>query len=141
MAVKSKSESKSKRTHILYDLWLADAPPLERVAPWRETLLAAAEESGATIIDHRFYQFSPRGVTGFLLLAESHLSVHTWPEEGLASVDIFTCGSQVDTDLIYEYIRSEFCAKEVSVMEVKRGTLDLPGKELRHKPMALAQQA
>jgi len=54
-------------------------------------MLAAAKESGATILGESFHQFSPQGVSGVIIIAESHLTVHTWPEHGYAGADIFTC--------------------------------------------------
>ena len=128
--VKSKSKSKSKRTHILYDLWLADTTLLETIAPWRETLLAAAKESGATIIGHQFHQFSPCGITGFLLLAESHISIPPWPEEGLASVDIFTCGS-MNADHIIGSLRKHFQPQRENLRMVKRGILNELGLRVK----------
>jgi len=98
-------------------------------------LVDAVNRSGATIIQPFFHHFSPHGVSGVVVIAESHVAIHTWPEYGYCAVDIFTCGSQVDTDLIFEHIRTEFAAKEISIMEVKRGTLDLPDREILHKPM------
>lgn len=110
------------RTHILYDMWLADTGLLEAIQPWQQTLLAAAKASGATILKHHFHQFSPTGITGFLLLAESHISVHTWPEEGLATVDIFTCGP-MDTTLILTQLRRRFQPVRESVKSLDRGLI------------------
>jgi S-adenosylmethionine decarboxylase len=101
-----------------------------------QILTEAISRSGGTIIKPCFHQFSPHGVTGVVVIAESHVAVHTWPEFGYCALDVFTCGTQVNTDQIFEYVRSELQAQEASVMEVKRGTLVLPPhEELRHKPM------
>jgi S-adenosylmethionine decarboxylase proenzyme len=108
------------RRHLLYDVWLADLAILRRVAPWREILLEAAEQSGATVLDHQFHQFHPCGVTGFLLLAESHISVHTWPEEGLAAIDVFTCGG-VDGEAIVRWLRERLCPQRERLRIVERG--------------------
>ena len=91
--------------HVLYDVWLADGMALERVEPLQELMERAAREGGATIIHAYFHPFAPCGVTGFVLLAESHLSVHTWPEERFAAFDIFSCGG-MDTARIVEVIRA-----------------------------------
>ena len=109
---------------------LDDPSRLERI------LAEAISRSGGTIIKPFFHQFSPHGVTGVVVIAESHVAIHTWPEFGYCALDVFTCGNQVRTDVIFEHVRSEFEAQEASIMEVKRGTLVLPGNEqLRHKPM------
>ncbi len=108
------------RKHLLYDLWVEDVEILERVSPWREILLAAAEQIGATVIGQQFHQFAPYGITGFLLLAESHISVHTWPEEGLAAIDIFTCG-EMDADSILHWLRERLCPQWERLTILERG--------------------
>src|SRR5205814_9039612 len=85
--------------HVLYDAWVEDPAVLARVEPIRELMCRAAEAGGATVLHEYFHQFNPHGVTGFLLLAESHISVHTWVDEGFAAFDIFTCGN-MDTDKV-----------------------------------------
>ena len=86
--------------HLLYDLWLSDGEILKYVEPLRTVLVDAAVRGRATIYHQYWHQFEPWGVTGFLLLKESHISVHTWPEEdNFAAVDIFPCGP-MDVDLI-----------------------------------------
>jgi S-adenosylmethionine decarboxylase proenzyme len=109
--------------HLLYDLWLDDVYLLERVERWTEILLGVAERSGATVIGQQFHQFEPYGVTGFVLLAESHVSVHTWPEEGLAAIDIFTCG-QMDADSILRWLRERLCPQRERLTTVERGGLE-----------------
>ena len=106
--------------HILYDFWVDDANLLRWVAPLRMLLLEATRESGATILNEQFHQFEPFGVTGVLLLAESHLSIHTWPEDGLATLDIFTCGA-MDTELIIDHVRRELVPSRESLRTVLRG--------------------
>lgn len=111
------------RKHILYDLWVDDPARLKQVEPWRELLSQAAADSGANVLSRHFHQFQPYGVTGILLLAESHLSLHTWPEEGLATVDIFTCGP-MDTDLIIDRIRAYLHPRRERFTVVQRGEAD-----------------
>ncbi len=79
-------------THLLIDLWgasnLADPQHIDRA------LRDAAEASGATILHGHFHHFSPNGgVSGVLVLAESHISIHTWPERNFAAIDVFMCGA------------------------------------------------
>ena len=111
------------RRHFLYDLWVPDATLLQRIEPLRAVLLAAARDSGATVLANRFHQFEPHGVTGMLLLAESHLSVHTWPEERLVTVDIFTCGA-MDTSLIIQRLRETLTPCREHLTTIRRGQLE-----------------
>lgn len=71
----------------------------------RAGMLAAVAASGATIIKDVFHSFSPHGVTGVIVIAESHVSVHTWPEYGYAAVDIFTCGEKMNVSVLIEALR------------------------------------
>jgi len=118
--LKRRHERRHERRHILYDVWPAEGHLLETIAPWRERLPAIAAAAGATILDQAFHQFQPRGMTGFLLLAESHLSVHTWPEAGLAAIDIFTCGA-MDTEAIIAQLRCWLKPERERVTLVERG--------------------
>ena len=108
--------------HLLLDVWVEEAAILERVAPWREILRGAAERMEATIIAERFHQFEPHGVTGFLLLAESHISVHTWPEENFAAIDIFFCGP-MDTDSVVGWLETQLAVRSKRVRVMMRGDI------------------
>ncbi len=106
--------------HVLYDAWVEDHMALAKVEPIRELMCRAAEAGGATVVHEYFHQFNPWGVTGFLLLAESHISVHTWVDEGFAAFDIFTCGP-MNTDKVLEVIRDGLKPKHASVRRIVRG--------------------
>lgn len=82
-------------------MWVADATALERVEPLWSVLLAAVRESGATVLDQCVHQFQPAGFTGVVLLAQSHVSLHTWTDQRLLLLDIQTCGP-IDADLILQ---------------------------------------
>jgi S-adenosylmethionine decarboxylase len=127
---------KSLGQQLIVELYGCDRTLLDDPSRLEQILTESIRRSGGTIIRPCFHQFSPHGVTGVVVIAESHVSIHTWPEFGYCALDVFTCGTQVQTDQIFEYVRSELQAQETSVMEVKRGTLVLPPhEELRHKPM------
>jgi S-adenosylmethionine decarboxylase len=112
--------------HVLYDAWVDDRELLAKVEPLRTILCRAAEAGGATVLHQHFHQFAPPGVTGFLLLAESHISVHTWVEEGFAAFDIFTCGP-MNTDKVLEVIRDGIKPRSASVRRIVRGGDSGPG--------------
>jgi S-adenosylmethionine decarboxylase len=99
---------------------------LATVEPMQQLMCRAAEAGGATVLHSHFHQFSPCGVTGFLLLAESHISVHTWVDEGFAAFDIFTCGN-MNTDKVLEVIREGIKPRHASVRRIVRGGDSGPG--------------
>jgi S-adenosylmethionine decarboxylase len=119
--------------HYLVDLKQCDPKTIEEVAITREIFLEAAREANATVMGELFHQFQPVGVSGVLLIAESHISVHTWPEDCFASVDIFTCGEEMDPEKAIEVLTRGFRAERVDVTVHERGRMsgaELDGAEL-----------
>ena len=88
--------------------------------------MRAARESRATIVGHLFHQFEPHGVSGVLLIAESHFSIHTWPEERFVGVDVFTCGDEMDPEVAIRALQEGLGASSVEVKMVRRGRLEVP---------------
>lgn len=87
-------------------------------------LLKAAKESGATIISSSFHQFEPQGVSGVVIIAESHFTVHAWPEHDYAAVDIFTCADNIDLDTAIHSIKAQFSSRRVFISsDQNRGIL------------------
>ena len=82
--------------HCLLNLYGANRSKLDDLDVLLEILKSAVYETGATYIDHISKKFDPQGVTIIIMLAESHISIHTWPEKGEAMIDVFTCGKEVD---------------------------------------------
>ena len=122
-------------THLLVELRDCNRKFLDDVKKTREFMVAAAKEANATVIGAHFHQFSPHGISGVVVIAESHLSIHTWPEYGYAAVDVFTCGETLQPSVAADYLVRKFQSKNPSLIEVKRGTLSLDGKALPHKPV------
>ena len=125
---------KSLGKHLIIELFQCDSTLLNDVKILEHHLLAAVQLSGATVIHPFFHQFSPHGITGVVVVAESHFALHTWPEYGYCAVDIFTCGDTVNGHVALDYLKDNLGAANASVMEIKRGVLDLPQSEIRHKP-------
>ncbi len=84
-------------------------------------MIEAAKVSNATIVDSTFHHFSSLGVSGVVVIKESHLSIHTWPEYKYAAVDIFTCGNNINPWDAFNYPKTILEAGSVSVMEISRG--------------------
>jgi S-adenosylmethionine decarboxylase len=114
---------------------LKDCNPalLRNLEEVRDALVSAARKAKATIVDISFHQFSPFGISGMVVIAESHLSVHTWPEYGYAAVDIFTCGDVIKPEVAASYLITRFESKSPSIVEVKRGILSHENRKLPHK--------
>ena len=86
-------------------------------------MLATAKVAKATIVGSHFHQFSPFGVSGVVVIAESHLAIHTWPEYGYAAIDIFTCGETLGTEVAAQYLVEKFQSRQPSLIELKRGLI------------------
>ena len=125
-------------THILAEYYDCDVGVLNNVRAIERHLNDAAREAGATIVSSAFHTFNPHGVSGFVVIAESHLSIHTWPEYGYAAVDIFTCGETVDPWKAFDLLKERLESAHYSTVEMKRGRLKIVGRELRYKPEAVA---
>ena len=111
--------------HIIAELYNCDLEKIDDVSFVEKGMLAAAEKAGATVINSTFHHFSPFGVSGVIVIQESHFSIHCWPEYGYASLDIYTCGETVDPWIAYEYLKKEFKASHGSTVELNRGQSDL----------------
>ena len=110
-------------THLLLDLWECNADLLDDLDYIRSVLLAAASDAGATIVGDTFHKFRPIGVTGVVAIAESHISIHTWPERGYAAADIFTCGDSLLPFQAAERITEMLESGRRSIQEIKRGEI------------------
>ncbi len=119
--------------HLLVELHGCDPDALKSIDLIREAMVTAAKIANATIIGVSFHEFSPFGISGVVVIAESHLSIHTWPEYRYAAVDIFTCGDQLKPEVAVDYITLQLKSKNVSVVEVRRGLIGKNVGRLPHK--------
>ena len=99
--------------HILFKLEGCPFPTLDNEEHIKFCLFHAAEASRSKVLKIETQKFVPQGVTGFALLAESHLSIHTWPEKGVAMCDIFTCGDDCQPQKAVEYLSKWLVSKKV----------------------------
>ncbi len=90
-------------------------------------MLAAAEASGATVVTHNFHHFSPLGISGVVIISESHLAIHTWPEHRFAAVDFFTCVNRVVPERALDSLRTALGAQHMETAHLERGPLRLKG--------------
>ncbi len=122
--------------HLLVEYYGCDNSVLNDIDKIKKYMCEAAEKSGATIVEKVFHLFNPYGVSGVVVIAESHLAIHTWPEYGFAAVDLFTCGTDVEPWIAFDYLKKKLKAEYNMVMEMKRGLLDVGKNELLFKPNA-----
>jgi S-adenosylmethionine decarboxylase len=106
----------------------ADVPALTRAEPLRKLCLEAVRASGLTIVGDCFYQFEPQGVTGTVLLAESHVAIHTWPEAGFVTVDVYVCNYTTDNtakaDRVFAALEAVLKPKRKRFQAIHRGGKD-----------------
>jgi S-adenosylmethionine decarboxylase len=119
--------------HLIVELYDCPGEVINDARTVEKALIEAVRVSGAKIVQSVVHEFNPHGISGVVVIEESHFSVHTWPEYGYCALDIFTCGDEIDYYSALQYLKKEFEAKNLSVTEMKRGLLDLPVK-LLHKP-------
>lgn len=108
--------------HVTMDLRDVDFEKLNDLNFLKETMFEAATRCGATVVGESFIQFSPQGVTGVLVLSESHLSIHTYPEEGFAAVDCYTCGYTVDPEVACDYMKAALGGRVAGYRALRRGS-------------------
>ena len=109
--------------HFIVELYGCDPQLISHHNSVEAVLLRAAKQAKANIIDYYFHEFSPYGVSGFIIISQSHLSIHTWPEHGYCAIDIFTCSETVNERAAIEYIGNSFKAGRVEISELERGVL------------------
>jgi len=90
----------------------------------KETMLKAAKIANATIVEQYFHQFSPYGVSGTIVISESHINIHTWPEHKYAAIDLFTCSDEMDIDSACSFLKETLQALEHSIKDYERGSLE-----------------
>src|SRR5690606_18406256 len=111
--------------HILVEFIGCSPEVLNDVSVIETSMVEAAQKAGATVIQSTFHHFSPFGVSGVVVIQESHLAIHTWPEYQYAAVDLFTCGDTVDPWISFDHLKQAFEAKNQSVLEMHRGPLPM----------------
>lgn len=107
--------------HLLIELYDCDRVALGDPDGVERSLLDAADRARATVLGHHFHRFEPQGVSGVVVIAESHISIHTWPEHGYAAVDIFTCGPHMRPEAGVRALAAAFGSRTVQVTEIARG--------------------
>ena len=107
--------------HIIIELYGCPASLLANRQEIEKLMKASAKSMGANIVESTFHHFAPLGISGVVLIKESHLTIHTWPEHAYAAVDIFTCGT-IDLKAGVHFLKEQLMAKKTEVQSLKRGS-------------------
>ena len=109
--------------HQIIDFYKCDKDILSNSDLVKSYFVKSAELANATIVSQKFHEFSPYGLTGVLVITESHISIHTWPEYGYAAIDVFSCCDKLDHKRLVESLKGSLKAGKVKSKSIKRGRL------------------
>jgi S-adenosylmethionine decarboxylase len=123
--------------HLLLELFDCDPEAINSLDVVKASMVEAAKRAQATIVDVVFHEFNPFGISGVVVIAESHLAIHTWPEYRYAAVDVFSCGDTLQPQMAVDYVVEQFGATRTSIVELQRGTFLHAPRALPHKPVAV----
>lgn len=107
--------------HYFVDFFGCETSQIDTVGFWEKVLPESVEKSKMTVLKSFFYEFEPHGVTGFLLLSSSHLSIHTWPEHQYVACDVFSCSTDGETKKIIKYLEKNIKHERIQINKQKRG--------------------
>ena len=107
--------------HCIMELWDCNQEFLDNRELVERLMVEAALEAGAEVREVAFHKFAPQGVSGVVVISESHLAIHTFPEHGYASIDVFTCGESIDPQVAAKLIAKKLGSKRIYEMNVERG--------------------
>jgi len=106
--------------HLIAEFWHGKVTEDKRKI--KQILIKATKLSKSIPLEVAIHKFSPHGITGVIILAESHIAIHSWPEINYAAIDIFTCGKKSNPYKALEYLKKEFRPKKVKIREINRGS-------------------
>ncbi|WP_070121818.1 adenosylmethionine decarboxylase [Bacillus marinisedimentorum] len=107
--------------HVIRELWGCNTDKLNDLKLIEEVFVDAALKAGAEVREVAFHKFAPHGVSGVVIISESHLTIHSFPEHGYASIDVYTCGDRIDPNVAADFITEGLEAKTIENLEVPRG--------------------
>ncbi len=107
--------------HVIAELWDCNEAKLNDMAFIEQIFVDAALKAGAEVREVAFHKFAPFGVSGVVIISESHLTIHSFPEHGYASIDVYTCGDRIDPNVAADYIQQALEANTCEKVEVPRG--------------------
>ena len=127
--------------HLLVEFYKCKSELLNDPDRIESIMIQSAEICKARVVDSKFHKFSPFGVSGIVIISESHLAVHTWPEYNYAAVDLFTCGKELRPDLGFAYLKKAFHADSQHITLVQRGRLNLMNSEIETNHLNMIKES
>ena len=121
--------------HMLLELFDCDPDAINSLDIVKTSMVEAAKRAQATIVDVIFHEFNPFGISGVVVIAESHLAIHTWPEYRYAAVDVFSCGETLQPQVAVEHLVEQLGAARTSVVELQRGVFLQTPNPIFQKPV------
>lgn len=119
--VKTNKEKKYAGVHLIAEFW--NGKIIESSKEIEKLLLGAVKEANNTPLKVAIHKFQPQGITGIVLLAESHMAIHVWPEFNYTAIDIYTCGDKSNPVKALEHLKKELKPQKVEIKKIKRGIL------------------
>ena len=119
--VKKSKKQKYAGIHLIAEFW--NGKIIENPKEIKKILIAAVKEAKSAPLEVAIHKFSPQGLTGVVLLEESHVAIHTWPELDYVAIDIFTCGDWAKPRKALRYLRRKLKPEKVEIQEIKRGII------------------
>src|SRR5262245_9643176 len=120
---------------MLLELFDCDPDASNSLYLVKSSMVEAARRAQDTIVDVVFHEFTPFGLSGVVVIAESHLAIHTWPEYRYAAVDVFSCGDTLQPQVAVEHLVEQLGAARTSVVELQRGVFLQAPNPIFHKPV------
>lgn len=109
---------------LIVDFYECDCENFDDLEWVENVMIEAANRARASIVDVVFHKFNPMGISGVVVISESHFAIHTWPEHRYAAIDVFTCGDMLDSEAAIAHLASQFGCRKRNVTKVFRGELD-----------------
>jgi len=119
--VKNLHNSSPNGIHFLMEFFGCDSQQLNSIEFWKKLLMDAIADAEIRVLNEHFYQFTPHGITGYLLLSASHISIHTWPEYSYVACDVFSCSGDDEAMNIVSYIKKNLKYEKTKTRKIKRG--------------------
>jgi S-adenosylmethionine decarboxylase len=106
--------------HYIVNFFGCDEKQLDSLDFWQDVLPSSVAKTSISVLHSHFYKFEPQGITGFLLLSASHISIHTWPEKNYVACDVFTCSTEEETKSILDYLKNNLTHTKAEVKKINR---------------------